>query len=127
VLAAFPPVLLVALGGGAGAALRFLLGGWAATAFGPSFAWGTWIVNILGSFLLGMLAGYLMRLETDGEGVRLLLGVGLLGGFTTFSTLSIELVAMLNRGEMGLAAAYAVSSLAGGVVAAVVGLTLGRP
>ena len=129
-LAAFPPVLLVALGGGLGAALRFLLGGCAATAFWPglgaSFPAGTWIANILGSFLLGLLAGYLMRLEAGAEPLRLLLGVGVLGGFTTFSAFSLELVAMLNRSEIGMAAAYAGSSLAGGVLAAVLGIMLGR-
>lgn len=122
-LASFPPVLLVALGGGMGAALRFLLGGWAAAAFPPGFAWGTWIINLLGSFLLGWLVA---RLGGTGEPLRLLLGVGVLGGFTTFSTFSVELVAMINRGEAGLAMVYAGSSLAGGVVLAALGLMLGK-
>ena len=68
-----------------------------------------------------------MRLDAGTEPLRLLLGVGLLGGFTTFSAFSLELVAMLNRGEIGMAAAYAGSSLAGGVLAAVIGLSMGRP
>jgi len=122
-IAAVPPVLLVALGGGVGAALRWMVGGWAAGVFGPGFAWGTWIINLSGSFLLGWL---LARLGGDHEPLRLLLGVGLLGGFTTFSTFSVELVAMINRGDVGLAAAYALSSVAGGVVAAFLGIALGK-
>ena len=122
-LAALPPVLLVALGGGVGAALRWMVGGWALTAFGAGFAWGTWIINLLGSFLLGWL---LARLGGQNEPLRLLLGVGLLGGFTTFSAFSVELVGMVNRAEIGMAAAYALSSVAGGVVAAFLGIALGR-
>jgi CrcB protein len=126
-MAAVPPVLLVALGGGAGAALRWMVGGWAATVFGPGFAWGTWIINLSGSFLLGWL---LARLGTvpggEHEPLRLLLGVGLLGGFTTFSAFSVELVGLVNRADIGMAAAYAISSVAGGVVAAFLGIALGR-
>lgn len=122
-IAAVPPVLLVALGGGVGAALRYLAGGWAAAAFGPGLPWGTWLINLAGSFLLGWL---LARLDGGGEALRLLLGVGVLGGFTTFSAFSVELVGMINRAEIGLAAAYAISSVAGGVVAAFLGLALGR-
>jgi CrcB protein len=122
-IAAVPPVLLVALGGGVGAALRYLAGGWAAAAFGPGLPWGTWLINLAGSFLLGWL---LARLDGGGEALRLLLGVGVLGGFTTFSAFSVELVGMINRAEIGLAAAYAISSVAGGVVAAFLGVALGR-
>ena len=126
-IAALPPVLLVALGGGVGAALRWMVGGWALTAFGPGFAWGTWIINLLGSFLLGWLLARLQTgLDGAGEPLRLLLGVGLLGGFTTFSAFSVELVGMVNRAEIGMAAAYALSSVAGGVVAAFLGIALGR-
>ncbi len=122
-ISSLPPVLLVALGGGAGAALRYLLGAWAAGAFPVGFPWGTWIINIAGSLLLGFL---ITRLGGEQEAVRLLLGVGLLGGFTTFSTFSVELVAMVGRGELMVAMAYAVSSVAGGVVAALLGVFLGR-
>lgn len=122
-IAALPPVLLVALGGGVGAALRHLVGVWAAGAFPAGFPWGTWIINIAGSFLLGVL---MARLGGGGEAMRLLLGVGVLGGFTTFSTFSVELVAMVGRGEILVAMAYTVSSVAGGVVAALLGVQLGR-
>jgi CrcB protein len=85
------------------------------------------MINLGGSLLLGLL---LARLGGPGAGgdepLRLLLGVGVLGGFTTFSTFSVELVAMLTRGELLLAVAYGVSSVAGGVVAALLGVQLGR-
>jgi CrcB protein len=122
-MAAVPPVLLVALGGGVGAALRWMISSWATLTFGSGFAWGTWIVNLSGSFLLGWL---LARLGGDNEPLRLLLGVGVLGGFTTFSAFSLELVGMVNRSEIGLAAAYAISAVAGGMVAAYLGIALGR-
>ncbi len=121
-LAALPPALLVALGGGVGAALRYLVSAWALGAFPPSFPWGTWIVNILGSFLLGLLVARF----ADDQALRLLLGVGLLGGFTTFSAFSLDLVVMVNRGEAMLGLAYAVSAVAGGYVAATLGISLGR-
>lgn len=126
-LAALPPVLLVAVGGGMGASLRYLLGNWTITSFppglSPSFPFVTWAINLGGSFLLGLL---LMLIGSNNEPLRLLLGLGLLGGFTTFSTFSIELVGMINRGELLLALAYAVSAVAGGVVAAYLGVQLGR-
>jgi CrcB protein len=117
-LASFPPVLLVALGGGVGAVLRWLVGG----AFG-GMAWGTLVINVLGSFLLGWLVA---RLGGGGEPLRLLLGVGVLGGFTTFSTFSVEMMTMLERGEMGAAVVYAGGSVLGGLMAAALGLMLGR-
>jgi CrcB protein len=126
VIAALPAPLLVALGGGTGAVLRWWLGGLVNANVGPGFPWGTWLINLVGSLLLGLLAGALSRVEDGGEPLRLLLGVGLLGGFTTFSTFSVEMVAMVNRGEAGMALAYAVSSVAGGVVLALAGLMLGR-
>lgn len=124
-LSAFPPLLLVAIGGGLGAALRFLVGQWTAANFGPGFPLGTWAVNILGGLAMGLLVALLAR-TAQGEPLRLLLGVGVLGGFTTFSAFSLDLFTMINRGDIGLAAAYATSSVAGGVIALMAGLYLGR-
>ncbi len=75
---------------------------------------------------MGLLAGLLLRIGEGQEPVRLLLGVGVLGGFTTFSSFSLEVFNMINRGDIGLAAAYAVSSVAGSVVALMAGIYLGR-
>ena len=120
-LSSVPPLLLVALGGGLGASLRYLVGRWALVNFGPGLPFGTWTVNIAGAFAMGMLAGWLARIDENGEGLRLLLGVGVFGGFTTFSAFSLEVFNMINRGEIGLAAAYAVSSVAGSILALMTG------
>ncbi len=126
-LASVPPVLLVALGGGAGAVLRYLVGLWTEANAGGS-AVATFIVNVLGGLAIGLLVGWLaVRDGAPGsEGVRLLLGVGLLGGFTTFSAFSLQLFQMISRGEIKVAGAYAVASVAGGVLAVLVGVWLAR-
>jgi CrcB protein len=126
VLTSVPPLLLVALGGGIGSMLRYLVGRWALVNFGPGFPAGTWAVNIAGGLLMGLLIGWLARIDEGGESLRLLLGVGVLGGFTTFSAFSLEVFAMINRGEIGLAGAYAVSSVAGSVLAVMTGIYLMR-
>jgi CrcB protein len=75
---------------------------------------------------MGLLAGWLARLGEDGEPLRLLLGVGVLGGFTTFSAFSLEVFAMISRADLALAGAYAVSSVAGSVLAVLAGVWLMR-
>ena len=124
-LSAFPPLLLVAVGGGMGAMLRYVVGQWTAANFGAGFPLGTWVVNIVGGLAMGLLVATLAR-AAEAEPLRLLLGVGVLGGFTTFSAFSLDLFTMINRGDIGLAAAYAISSVAGGVIALMAGLYLGR-
>ena len=122
--------LYVALGGGIGAWLRFLTGRVWTQAIGPvaasAFPWATLSVNLIGSFAMGLLAGWLARFGTYGEGWRLLLGVGVLGGFTTFSAFSLELAGMAQRGALGMAAGYALVSLVGGVAGRFAGLTMMR-
>ena len=114
--------LAVALGGGFGAWLRFVAGRLIPAA---TFPFATLTVNIVGSFAMGLLAGWLARTGGN-ESVRLLLGVGVLGGFTTFSAFSLELVTLAQRGAVGMAALYAASSLAGGVIGLLAGLALMR-
>lgn len=116
-----PPLLLVMAGGAVGAGFRYHVGRIAFANLGPGFPWGTWIVNLVGGFLMGVLAGTLAR-TTAGEPLRLFLGVGVLGGFTTFSSFSLETFLMLQRGEALAAAAYAVSSCAGAILALFLGL-----
>lgn len=110
------------LGGAIGAAFRYHIGRVALQNMGPAFPWGTWIVNLLGGLLMGLLAGIVIRDGAQAEPLRLFLGAGVLGGFTTFSAFSIETVAFIERGQLAIAGAYAVSSVAGSVVLAFIGL-----
>jgi CrcB protein len=119
--------LTVAAGGAAGSVLRYhagrLVGGLAGA--GNDFPWGTLAVNIIGSLMMGVLVGWLARgslAEHNAEPLRLLIGVGLLGGFTTFSAFSAEMVTMLHRGQAGLAIGYAAASLIAGMAAMIIGL-----
>ncbi|MFN3862803.1 MAG: fluoride efflux transporter CrcB [Erythrobacter sp.] len=119
--------LNVALGGAVGSALRYHVGRAVSGLAGPgnSFPWGTLSVNIIGSLAMGVLVGWLARgtpPAQTGESVRLLIGVGLLGGFTTFSAFSSELVTLVHRGQPGLAAGYAAASLIAGMAAVIIGL-----
>lgn len=117
----------VALGGAGGAVLRYHLGRAVTSLAGPgnAFPWGTLSVNLIGSLAMGALVGWLARgtlPEATAESLRLAIGVGLLGGFTTFSAFSAELVTMLHRGQAGLALSYAAASLIAGMAAMVLGL-----
>ena len=123
-----PPLIYVMLGGAIGAGFRYQIGAIALRNLGPGFPWGTWIVNLLGGLLMGLLAGMLAKQFSpdQGEPLRLLLGVGVLGGFTTFSAFSLEAANMLLRGQVLLAAAYAISSVAGSIMFLFAGLFLVR-
>jgi CrcB protein len=121
----------VALGGGTGAVLRYQLGRAMTHWLGPNritaFPWGTLTANVLGSLAMGLLAGWLARHGTaQGETWRLLLGVGLLGGFTTFSSFSLEMMLLIERHTYGLAATYAGVSVLAGVVGLWLGLVVMR-
>lgn len=96
-------LMAIAAGGAIGACLRWLLAGAVQRTVGGSFPWGTFVVNALGSFLLGFLFVYLIERSSAGELVRLALTVGLLGAFTTFSTYSLESLRLLQDGAYGLA------------------------
>lgn len=120
-------LLLVAAGGASGAVMRYLLGEHALRTLGGAWPYGTLIANGLGGLLMGALAGVLaLRGGGDAEKWRLLLGVGVLGGFTTFSAYSLELVAMLERRAYGQAALYGLGSVALSVAALFVGLIFVR-
>jgi CrcB protein len=122
--------LLVALGGGAGAWLRYVVATVWTHAIGPiaasAFPWATLTVNVFGSFAMGLLVGWLARHGHGGEQWRLLLGVGVLGGFTTFSSFSLEFALMAERGQIGMAAIYVGISLAAGFTGLFAGLALMR-
>jgi CrcB protein len=120
-----PRLLLVMIGGAAGAALRYQAGEAALRHFGPGFPWGTLIVNLAGGLLIGMLAGLMIGGGAD-RPLWLLLGVGLLGGFTTFSAFSLDVLLMVERGALLPAAAYAGVSVAASVLLAFAGFQLVR-
>ena len=119
--------LLVALGGAGGSVLRYGVGRLAASYLGPTTVISTFIVNVTGSFLLGLFIALSLGGEKNLSGqLRSLLAVGFLGGYTTFSTLSLESVRLLEDGELLRAAASIAGNLALGLAAAYLGLLLGR-
>ena len=128
-ISSFPPSALVAMGGAVGAVGRYQLGRAVTSIAGPNtgFPWGTLSANILGSLAMGLLIGWLARHTGAGsENLRLLLGVGLLGGFTTFSAFSLEMVLLAQRGSLGLAVLYAGISVLAGLAALYLGLVAMR-
>lgn len=113
-------------GGAVGSGARFLTGRTALSALGPGYPWGTLAVNLIGGFLMGALVGGLARMAVPDENWRLLLGVGVLGGFTTFSAFSLDVVTMLQRGDMTLALGYILISVIGSCLALFAGMALVR-
>ena len=122
--------LIVALGGGIGAWLRHTLGRLYLAKLGAelatAFPWATLTVNILGSFAMGLLAGWLARHGAGGENWRLFLGVGVLGGFTTFSAFSLEFALLVERGALSHALLYTVISVVGAIAGLFAGLAITR-
>ncbi|GJG85622.1 hypothetical protein tb265_08030 [Gemmatimonadetes bacterium T265] len=112
---------LVAVGGAAGCVARYLVS-LAAQPWSAAFPWGTFGVNVFGSFLLGVLVGAL----PPGAPARVALGTGFCGGFTTFSTFGAEAVALVGRGAVGRAGGYVAGSVVVGVLAAAAGGVVGR-
>ena len=123
-------ILYVALGGAIGASLRYWLGLAAARALGPDYPYGTLAANVLGGFLMGLLAGWLAfkvsASTTSPENMRLFLGVGLLGGFTTFSSFSLEAFRMLESKAYGAFAGYVGGSVVLAIGALIIGMMIAR-
>jgi fluoride exporter len=116
-------VLLLALSGGFGAGARFVLDGLLRSRTSGPFPLGTFVVNVSGSLLLGLLAGSVISHDVRPE-FQLVLGTGFLGGYTTFSTASVEAVRLIQDRRAGLALLYAAGTMMATVAAAAAGLTL---
>lgn len=119
-------IALVAAGGALGAAARWAVGGWLADRLGPGFPWHTLLVNLSGAFLLGLLMGASLDGGWVSPSWRIFAGTGVLGGYTTFSTLAYESVALLEQGAYVPAALNMFGSGALGIAVAVAGIALGR-
>jgi fluoride exporter len=118
--------LIVFFGAGIGGALRHGVNVGASRLFGFGFPFGTLIVNIIGSFAMGLLAGYFAFRPGISQHMRLFLTTGILGGFTTFSAFSLDTALLVERHSYGLAAGYVVGSVAAGLSALFFGLALFR-
>ncbi|WP_374765006.1 fluoride efflux transporter CrcB [Yunchengibacter salinarum] len=119
-------ILAIALGGALGAVSRHYVGALVMSGLGTSFPAGTLAVNVAGSFLIGLLVTTLVWKMQVAPEMRAFLVVGFLGSFTTFSTFSLELLLLLERGETGQMIAYGMGSLLLGGGAAFAGMALGR-
>ena len=118
--------LIVFLGAGIGGAVRHGVSVGSARLIGLGFPTGTLIVNVVGSFFMGLLAGYFLARPGISQQVRLFLTTGILGGFTTFSAFSLDTALLIERHSFGLAAGYVVGSVAAGVSALFFGLAMFR-
>ncbi|HEY5217299.1 MAG TPA: fluoride efflux transporter CrcB [Pseudolabrys sp.] len=118
--------LIVFLGGGLGAAIRHGANLAAARALGTALPYGTMLINITGSFIMGLVVAYFAFKGDASQHWRLFLTTGILGGYTTFSAFSLDVALLYERGETGLAALYVLGSVAVSIVALFAGLALVR-
>jgi CrcB protein len=115
----------IAFGGGLGSVARYLVA--TALPVHPGrFPWSTFLINLTGSFVLGVLMVFVLEVWPPRRYVRPFVGIGVLGGFTTFSTFAVEIRGLAAHGSWALANAYALGSLVGGVAAVWCGITLAR-
>jgi fluoride exporter len=113
--------LVIGIGGFLGANARYLVGGWITRAWGSTFPWGTVVINITGSFLLGLLMANLNARPLASPHYRLFFAVGFLGAYTTFSTFSYETLRLMQDHSVGAA----LLNITGSVVLGLVGVSLG--
>lgn len=109
-------LLWVAFGGAIGSVLRYLVQKAVMLKYAPVFPWGTFIVNILGCFVIGLLWGWSLKSANFTDNLKLFLMTGLCGGFTTFSAFSLESISLLRDGKFSLFLAYSLGSLLLGLI-----------
>lgn len=119
-------LLFLAVGGAFGAVSRYLVQGWVQDLLGGRFPWGTFVVNITGSFLLGLVFALAMDRAVLSPEVRVPLMVGFIGSYTTFSTLMLESWVLVEEGDIVRMLGNLVGSVLVGMVAVVAGLAIGR-
>ena len=119
-------LLLASAGGALGAGARYLAYTEVTRIWGAAFPWGTLIINVSGSLLIGMLMAILLIKLPDAIGLRIFLVTGVLGGFTTFSAFSMEFVALMERSEITYALLYAAGSVVLSIAACWLGLSVTR-
>jgi CrcB protein len=117
--------LWIGIGGAAGSILRYLFGSLVQRSTGVGFPVGTLAVNVIGCFIMGVLAQYYMNSQTSQQ-IRAALMTGFCGGFTTFSAFSLETVGLIRGGEYGRSAAYVVLSVTLSILATISGMAAVR-
>ena len=118
--------LVVFMGSGVGGMLRHGVGIVALRLMGPTFPWGTLAINVVGSALMGMMIGLFAAKSIENAELRLFVTTGLIGGFTTWSTFSLDAVTLWERGETGAAIGYVLASLVLSVVVLAIALVITR-
>lgn len=118
--------LIVFLGGGIGAAIRHGMNIGVGRALGTGFPYGTLIINVTGSFVMGLIAGYFALKGDASQNWRLFLTTGILGGYTTFSAFSLDAALLYERGEVGAAGIYVLSSVVLSIAGLFAGLAIVR-
>lgn len=119
-------VLLVGLGGGLGSVARYLCQRWFSFQYMHTFPWGTFTVNVLGCFLIGIFWGISFRSFESNESWKLFLMAGICGGFTTFSAFTLESIGLVKEHKLGLFFAYVAGSVLLGLLATFAGMKLTR-
>lgn len=117
---------LAMLGGGIGAGTRYLVNAGVARLLGTTFPWGIFVINVTGSILMGLLAGFLAAREFEVVPLRTFLATGILGGYTTFSAFSLDFANLLREGQPLEAALYVVGSVGLSLAGVLAGLWLAR-
>jgi fluoride exporter len=118
-------MLLVAVGGAIGSVTRYLVGGWIAARAGSAFPYGTLVINITASFIIGFFLAFAQERVSLNPNWRLFVAVGFVGGYSTFSTFEYEGVRLLQEREVLLGSIYIIGSVITGGIAAVGGIALG--